>query len=151
MWYIYRTEHCCLVAKLWLTLQLQKEQRCWAKGETMPSWGCVWWWKASLMLARTVLYRTCRVTSTKQGKWKWSKRRWQERTISILAITELKWTGMSEFNSHDHIYDCRQESLRRNGLVLVVNNRVRNAVLGCKLKNDRMISVHFQGKSFNIT
>ena len=59
---------------------------------------------------------------------------------------------MGEFNSNDHyIYDCRQESLRRNGLVLVVNKRVQNAVPGCKLKNDRMISVYFQGKSFNIT
>ena len=59
---------------------------------------------------------------------------------------------MGEFNSNDHyIYDCRQESLRRNGLVLVVNKRVQNAVPGCKLKNDRIISVYFQGKSFNIT
>ena len=59
---------------------------------------------------------------------------------------------MGEFNSDDHyIYYCRQESLRRNGVVLIVNKRVRNAVLGCSLKNDRMISVHFQGKPFNIT
>ena len=72
--------------------------------------------------------------------------------IDILGIRELKWTGMGEFNSDDHfIYYCRQESLRRNGVALMVNKRVRNAVLGCNLKNDRMISIHFQGKPFNIT
>ena len=70
----------------------------------------------------------------------------------ILGISELKWTGMDEFNSDDHyIYYCWQESLRRNGVALIVNKRVQNAVLGCNLKNDRMISVHFQGKPFNIT
>ena len=67
-------------------------------------------------------------------------------------IHELKWTGKGEFNSDDHyIYYCGQESLRRNGIAIMVNKRVRNAVLGCNLKNDRMISVHFQGKPFNIT
>ena len=72
--------------------------------------------------------------------------------IDILGISELKWTGMAEFNSDDHcICYCRQESLRRNGVVIMVNKRVRNAVLGCNLKNDRMISVCFQGKAFNIT
>ena len=72
--------------------------------------------------------------------------------VDILGISELKWTGMGEFNSDDHyIYYCREESLRRNGVAIVVNKRVQNAVLGCNLKNDRMISVHFQGKSFNIT
>ena len=71
--------------------------------------------------------------------------------INILGISELKWTGMSEFNSDDHyIYYCGQESLRRNGVAIMVNKRVRNAVLGCNLKNDRMISVRFQGKPFNI-
>ena len=70
----------------------------------------------------------------------------------ILGISELKWTGMGEFNSDDlYIYYCGQESLRRNGVVIIVNIRVRNAVLGCNLKNDRMISVHFQGKPFSIT
>ena len=65
-------------------------------------------------------------------------------SIDILGISELKWTGMGEFNSDDHyIYDCGQESLRRNGIALTVNERVQNAVLGCNLKNDRMISVHF--------
>ena len=71
--------------------------------------------------------------------------------ISILAISELKWMGMSKFNSDDHyIYYCGQESLRRNGVAIIVNKRVQNAVLGCNLKNDRMISLHFQGKPFNI-
>ena len=70
--------------------------------------------------------------------------------INILVISELKWMG--EFNSDDHyIYYCGQESLRRNGVALIVNKRVWNAVLGCSLKNDRIISVHFQGKLFNIT
>ena len=72
--------------------------------------------------------------------------------IDILGISELKWTGMGEFNSADHyIYYCRQESLRRNGVAITVNRRVQNAVFGCNLKNGRMISVHFQGKPFNIT
>ena len=72
--------------------------------------------------------------------------------VNILGISELKWTGMGEFNSDDHyIYYCRQKSLRRNGIAIIVNKRVRNAVLGCSLKNDRMISVCFQGKPFNIT
>ena len=71
--------------------------------------------------------------------------------IDILEISQLKWTGMGEFNSDDHyIYYCGQESLRRNGVALIVNKTVRNAVVGCSLKNDRMISVHFQGKSFSI-
>ena len=70
----------------------------------------------------------------------------------ILAISELKWTGTGKFNSNDHyIYYCGQESLRRNGVALIVNKRVQNAVLGCNLKNNRMISVHFQGKPINIT
>ena len=72
--------------------------------------------------------------------------------IDILGIGKLKWTGMGEFNSDDHcIYYYGQESLRRNGVAIIVNKRVRNAVLGCNLKNDRMISVCFQGKPSNIT
>ena len=72
--------------------------------------------------------------------------------INILGINELKWTRMDEFNSDDHyIYYCGQESLRRNGVAIMLNKRVRNAVLGCNLKNDRMISVHFQSKPFNMT
>ena len=69
--------------------------------------------------------------------------------INILGISKLKWTGMGEFNSDDHyIYYCGQESLRRNGVAIMVNKRVRSAVLECKLKNDRMISARFQGKPF---
>ena len=72
--------------------------------------------------------------------------------IDILEISELRWTRMGEFNSDDHyICYCGQESLRRNGVALIVNKRVQNTVLGCNLKNDRMISVHFQGKPSNIT
>ena len=72
--------------------------------------------------------------------------------VDILGVSELKWTGMGEFNSDDHyIYYCGQESHRRNGVTIMVNKRVQNAVLGCNLKNDRMISVRFQGKPFNIT
>ena len=72
--------------------------------------------------------------------------------INILGISELKWTGMGEFNWDDlYVYYCGQESLRRNGVVIRVNKRVWNAVLGCNLKNDRMLSVRFQGKPFNIT
>ena len=72
--------------------------------------------------------------------------------VNILGISELQWTGMGELNSDDHyIYYCGQESLRRNGVAIIVKKRVQNVVLGCNLKNDRMISVHFQGKPFNIT
>ena len=72
--------------------------------------------------------------------------------IDILGISELKWTAIGEFNSDDHyIYYCGQESLRRNGVAIMVNKKDRNAVLGCNLKNDRMISVRLQGKLFNIT
>ena len=72
--------------------------------------------------------------------------------INILGVSELQWTGMGEFNLDDHyIYYCGQESLRRNGVAMIVNKRVQNAVLGCNLKNDRMISVCFQGKPFNTT
>ena len=72
--------------------------------------------------------------------------------IDIFGISELKWTGMGEFNSDDHyIYYCGQESLIRNGVAVIINKRVQTAVLGCNLKNDRMISVSFQGKLLNIT
>ena len=71
--------------------------------------------------------------------------------VDILEISKPKWTGMGEFNSDDHyIYYCGQESIRRNGVAIIVNKRIQNAVPGCNLKNDRMISVHFQGKPFNI-
>ena len=72
--------------------------------------------------------------------------------INILGISKLKWTGKGEFNSHDHyIYYCGQEFLRRNGVAIIVNKRVQNAVLRCNLKNDRMIAVHLQGKPFSVT
>ena len=86
-----------------------------------------------------------------QGKLEVVKQEMARVSIDILGISQLKWTGIGEFNSDDHyIYYCWQESLRRNGVVMIVNKRVRNAVLGCDLKNDRMISVRFQGKPFNI-
>ena len=87
-----------------------------------------------------------------QGKLKVVKQEMARVNINILAISELKWTGMGEFNLDNHyIYYCGQESLRRNGVVLKVNKRVWNAVLVCNLTNDRIISVHFQGKPFKIT
>ena len=87
-----------------------------------------------------------------QSKLEVVKQEMARVNINILGISELKWTGMGEFNSDDHyIYYCGQESLRRNGGALIVNKRVQNAVLGCNLKNDRMISVRFQGKPFSIT
>ena len=86
-----------------------------------------------------------------QGKLEVVKQEMARVNIDILGISKLKWTGMGEFNSDDHyIYYCRQESPRRNGVAIMVNKRVWNAVLGCSLKNNRMISVHFQGKPFNI-
>ena len=87
-----------------------------------------------------------------QGKLDVVKQEMARVNTDILGISELKWIRMGEFNSNDHyIYSCGQESLRRNGVALIVNKRVQNAVLGCNLKNDRMISVRFQGKLLNIT
>ena len=87
-----------------------------------------------------------------QGKLEVVKQEMARMNIDNIGISELKWTGMGEFNSHDHyIYYCGQESLWRNGIAIIVNKKVQNAVLGCNLKNDRMISVCFQGKPFNIT
>ena len=95
---------------------------------------------------------TGNVRSMNQGKLEGVKQEMASVNIDILGISELKWTGMGEFNSDDHyIYYCGQESLRKNGVAIIVNKRVWNAVLGYSFKNDRMISVHFQGKSFNIT
>ena len=86
-----------------------------------------------------------------QGKLEVVKQEMARGNINILGISELKWAGMGEFNSDDpYIYYCGQESLRRNGVAIIVNKRVQDAVLGCNLKNDRMISVCFQGKPFNI-
>ena len=87
-----------------------------------------------------------------QGKLEVVKQEMARVNVDILGISKLKWTGMGELNSDDHyIYYCGQESLRRNGVAITVNKRVRNAVLGCNLKHDRMISVRFQGKPFSIT
>ena len=87
-----------------------------------------------------------------QGKMKVVKKQMARVNIDSLGISELKWTGMGEFNSDDHyIYYCGQESLRRNGTAIIINKRIQNALLGCNLKNNRMISVPFQGKLFNIT
>jgi len=95
---------------------------------------------------------TWNVRSMHQGKFKVVKEEMARVNIDILGISELKWTGMGELNLDDHyIYYCGQESLRRNGIAIIVNKSVQNAVLGCNLKNDRMISVCFQGKPFNIT
>ena len=95
---------------------------------------------------------TWNVKFMNQGKLEVVKQQMARVNIDILGISELKWIGMGEFNSDDHyIYNCGQESLRRNGVVFIVNKRVQYAVLGCNLKNDRMIFVHFQGKPFNIT
>ena len=95
---------------------------------------------------------TWNVRSMNQGKLEVVKQEMTRVNIDILGISEVRWTGMGEFNSDDHyIYYCGQESLRRNGVVIMVNKRVQNAVVGCNLKNDRMISVCFQDKPFNIT
>ena len=86
-----------------------------------------------------------------QGKLEVVKQEMARVNVNILGINELKWTGMGEYNSDDHyICYCWQESLRRSRVAIMVKKRVRNAVLGCNLKNDRMISVHFQGKPFSI-
>ena len=87
-----------------------------------------------------------------QGKLEVVKQEMTRVNADILGVSELKWTGMGEFNSDDHyIYYRGQESLRRNGVAIIVNKRVQNPVLGCNLKNNRMISVRFQGKPFSIT
>ena len=87
-----------------------------------------------------------------QGKLEVVKQEMARVNIDILGVSKLKWTGMDEFNSDDqYIYYCGQESLRRNGVAIIVNERVQNTVHGCNLKNNRMISVRFQGKPFNIT
>ena len=95
---------------------------------------------------------TWNVRSINQGNLEVVKQEKARVNVDILGISELKWTGMGEFKSLDHYtYYCGQESLRRNGVAIIVNKRVRNAVLGCNLKNDRMISVHSQGNPFTIT
>ena len=95
---------------------------------------------------------TWNVRSRNQGRLEAVKQEMARVNMDILGISELRWTGMGKFNSDDHyIYYCGQETLQRNGVAIMVNKRVLNAVLGCNLKNDRMVSVHFQGKPLNIT
>ena len=99
------------------------------------------------MLQRTILHRNLEVRSTNQGKLEVVKQEMARVTVDILGISKLKWTGMGECNSDDHdMYYCGQESLRRNGVAIMVNKSLK-----CNLKNNRMISVHFQGKPFDIT
>ena len=94
---------------------------------------------------------TRNVRSMNQGKMEVVKQEMERVKVNILGISKLKWTGMGEFNSDDHyIYYCGQESLRRNGVAIMLTKRVQNAVFGCNLKNDRMISIRFQGKPINI-
>ena len=95
---------------------------------------------------------TWNVRSMNQGKLEVVKQEMTRVNVDILGISDLNWTGICEFNPDDHyIYYCGQQSLRRNGAAIMVNKRIQNSVLGCNLRNDRMISVHFQGKPFNIT
>ena len=106
----------------------------------------VWCWKEQYCIG------TWNVSSMNQGKLEVVKQEVARVNIDILGISKLKWTGMGEFNSDDHyIYCCGQESPRRNRVALTVKKRFWNAVHGCNIKNGRMISVHFQGKPFNIT
>ena len=108
--------------------------------------------EAKFNAVRQYCIRTWNVRSMNLGKLKVVKQEMARVNINILEISKLSWTGMGEINSDDHyIYYYGQESLRRNGVAIMVNKTVRNAVLGGNLKNDRMISVHFQGKPFNIT
>ena len=104
------------------------------------------------MLQKQYCIGTWTIRSMNQGELNVVKQEMVRLNFDILGISELKWMGVGEFNSDNHyIYYCGQESLRRNGVTIIVNKTIQNAVLGCNLKNDRMICVHFQGKSFNIT
>ena len=116
----------------------------------------LWMWRVMEVKSDAVKSNYCigtwNVRSMNQGKLEVVKQEIARENIDVLGIHELKWTGMGEFNSDDHyIYYCGQESLRRNGVALIVNKRVWNAVLRCNLKNSRIISVRFQDKPFNIT
>ena len=117
--------------QLWMGLVIEARSRCYKEQYCIGTWN---------------------VRSMNQGKLEMVKQEMARVNIDILGISELKWTGMGEFNSDDHsIYYCGKESLIRKGVDLIVNKRVQNAVLGCSLKTDRMISLCFQGKPFNIT
>ena len=103
------------------------------------------------MLKEQYCIGTWNVRSMNEGKLEVVKQEMARVNVNILGISELKWTGMGGFNSDDHyIYYCGQESLRKRGVTIMVNKRAQNAVLGCNLKNNIMISVRFQGKPFNI-
>ena len=120
--------------------QSKNNTQLWMTGDESKVWCC----KEQYCIG------TWNVRSMKQGKLKVVKQEMARVNIDILGISKLRWTGMSEFNSDDHyIYYCGPESLR-NGIAIIVNKRVPNIVLGCNLKNNRMISVHFQGKPFKI-
>ena len=123
-----------------------------SQAKITPSCGCVWWWTKVQNCKEQYWIGTWNFRSMNQGKLEVVKQEMARVNINILAISELKWTGMGKFNTDDHyIYCCGQESLGRNGVALTVNKRVQNAVLGCNLKTDRIILVHFQDKPFNIT
>ena len=129
----------------------KKEWRDGVKAKTTASCGWDWWWKVQCCKEQYCI-GTWNVRSMNQGKLEVVKQKMARVNINILGIRELKWTGMGEFNSDGHyIYYCGQESLRRNWVAIIVNKRFQKAVLRCNLKNDRMIFVHFQGKSFNIS
>ena len=101
---------------------------------------------------KVILHRNLECQVQESRKLEVVKQEMARVNVNIPGISELKWTGIGEFNSDDHyIYYCGQESLRRNGVAIIFNKRVRNAVLGCSLKNERMISFRLQGKPFNIT
>ena len=121
-------------------------------GNNSQTWICLVVKVKSDAVKKKYCIETWNVRSMNQGKLKVVKEEMARVNIDILGISEIKGTRMGDFNSRDHcIYDCGQESLRRNGVALTGNKRVLNAVSKCNLKNDRMISVHFQGKPFNIT
>ena len=108
--------------------------------------------QAQSLLEEQYCTGTWNVRSMNQGKLEVVKQEMARVNVDIPGISELKWTRMGKFNSVGHyIYCCGQKSLRRNGVTIIVNKRVHNAALGCNLKNDRMISVRFQGKPFNVT
>ena len=118
----------------------------------LPSCGCDWDRSKVRCCKEQYCIGTWNIRSMNQGKLEVVKQEMARVNTDILGISELKCTGMGDFNSDDHyIYYCGQDSLRRNGVAIIVNKRVWNAVLGCNLKNDRIISVRFQGKPFNIT
>ena len=125
--------------------EMEPKQKQHPVGDMMGDRSKVWCCKEQYCIA------TWTVRSVNQGKLEVAKQEMARGNIVILGISELKWTGMCEFNSGDQYnHSCGQESLRRNGESIIRNKRSQNAVLGCNLKNDRMTSAHFQGKSFNI-